>query len=286
MDFNRVCRYVASVVVVAASHFVAAHAETVNCVTIANLPFVITAQGVYCLTGDLVTGMSTGNAIEIQTNNVTIDLNGHKLGGQAAGPGTQTNGIYALDHSNITVKNGTIRGFRLGVFLKDDTPGYAGTGGHVLENLRADGNTVGGLYVQGRGNIIRSNQVVSSGNTAPTSWPQTYGIQAVGPSARVLNNDVNGTTAGDGATASGIYLDSASNSFLENNRISDTTGKMIVYGIFILNSQNVAVRENTVNNALRGIFFSSSSGFYMGNIVMGVTFEAYSGGTAVGFNAQ
>jgi hypothetical protein len=37
---------------------VPAFAETVNCTSITTLPYTISVQGVYCLTGDLVTGIT------------------------------------------------------------------------------------------------------------------------------------------------------------------------------------------------------------------------------------
>ena len=65
-----------------------ARAETVNCTPITALPAVITHPGVYCFTGDLITSMPSGSAIDIQANNVVLDLNGFKLGGLGAGTGT------------------------------------------------------------------------------------------------------------------------------------------------------------------------------------------------------
>ena len=62
-----------------------ARAETVNCAAITALPAVITVPGVYCLTGDLSTAMTSGNAIEIQANFAVLDMNGFKLDGHAAG---------------------------------------------------------------------------------------------------------------------------------------------------------------------------------------------------------
>jgi hypothetical protein len=88
-----------------------AQAETVNCTAITTVPFVITTQGIYCFIGDVVTAITSGNAIDIQTNNVVVDLNGWKLGGLAAGLGATALGINALDRQNITIMNGTIRGF-------------------------------------------------------------------------------------------------------------------------------------------------------------------------------
>ena len=63
----------------------ALQAETTECTVINTLPYVINIQGIYCLKGDLATNMTSGNAVTVNTNNVVIDLNGHKLGGQAAG---------------------------------------------------------------------------------------------------------------------------------------------------------------------------------------------------------
>ena len=55
-------------------------AETVNCTAIATLPCTISTQGVYCLGGHVGTSITSGNAIEIATNNVVLDLNGFKIG--------------------------------------------------------------------------------------------------------------------------------------------------------------------------------------------------------------
>ncbi|HEY0661599.1 MAG TPA: hypothetical protein VGD21_09825, partial [Lysobacter sp.] len=43
-----------------------------------SLPATITTQGTWCLRKDLSTAMSSGNAITIATNNVTIDCNDFK----------------------------------------------------------------------------------------------------------------------------------------------------------------------------------------------------------------
>src|SRR5262249_35868406 len=87
-----------------------AWAETVACTAITP-PATITAEGIYCLIQDFTLNMASGNAIDIQANNVELDLNSHKLGNLAAGPGTTARGIHALDRKNITIKNGSIRGF-------------------------------------------------------------------------------------------------------------------------------------------------------------------------------
>lgn len=103
-----VCTLVLSVAALAGP----ARAETTLCTPITSLPTAITIQGSYCLTQEFSVNLATGNAIEIQTNNVVIDLNGHKIGNLAAGKGTLAEGIVASGRQNITIRNGTIRGFR------------------------------------------------------------------------------------------------------------------------------------------------------------------------------
>src|SRR5690606_9034000 len=55
-----------------------------------SLPATISQQGVWCLRKNLSTNISTGHAITIAANNVTIDCNDFKIGGLAAGNGSLT----------------------------------------------------------------------------------------------------------------------------------------------------------------------------------------------------
>src|SRR5688572_6542302 len=117
-----------------------AHAETVNCIPINSLPATLTTQGVYCLKQDLSTPIATGNAITVAVNNVTLDCNGYKLGGLAAGSATRTNGVFAQDRLNVVVRNCNIRGFYAGVWMQ-------GGASHVVEGNRMEGNTYAGVGV-------------------------------------------------------------------------------------------------------------------------------------------
>jgi hypothetical protein len=205
-----------------------ARAETVNCTAINVLPAVIAVQGVYCLKGNLVTGMTSGNAIDIQTNNVVLDLNGFKLGGLSAGFGTNTFGIYAINRQNITIRNGTIRGFRQAVVLLDS----GASQGHLVEGIRADQNTEVGIQVGGSGNIVRNNQVVSTGGTTIFGAnSHAYGIYVAGAGPRVLNNDVVGTKGkGFGFGVAIGFTDTAAGGLAVNNRISDADYGIVFNG--------------------------------------------------------
>ena len=111
----------ATMAVTAALLTTSAKAEVTDCQEILSIPVVITTQGIHCLKSDKVSSATSGNIIDIQANNVTIDMNGFKLGGLGAGTGTSAIGIFAQDQKNITIRNGSIRGFETGVLLDQDT---------------------------------------------------------------------------------------------------------------------------------------------------------------------
>ena len=284
-------------------------AETIDCTPITTLPTIITIQGIYCFNGNLATSISSGNAIEIQTNNVTIDLNGWKLGGLAAGTGTWTNGIYAFQRKNITIKNGTIRGFNRGILLKDNSP-YTTSQGHLIEDIRADKNTFVGISVEGRGSIVRRNQVVDTGGSTVTA--SAYGIILKGPGARVLNNDFSGTAI-NGSGVYAVFIESANGAVVEGNRIDDVSSDTAdTFGVYINISDNVVVESNRINgvssntgttyglfingsnyvlaagnrftSADVGINYTGSSGKYMDNLTSNVALPFVNGTDAGGNN--
>jgi hypothetical protein len=228
--------------------------------------------------------MTTGEAIKINVNNVVIDLNGHKLGGGSAGPGTETRGIYANGRKNITIKNGTVRGFMYGILLNDDPP-YTISQGHMIEDIRADMNTSTGIAIVGRANIIRNNQVVDTGGSSKSI--HATGILIWGPGNRVINNDVyetkEQTASGE---AAGIVASHASGNVIGNNRVGNAElGAGTSYGIGIADSANAIVKDNTISVMNYGIFFNplftGATGIYMNNLASGCT-TAFSGGTPAG----
>ena len=173
----------------------------------------------------------------------------------AAGPGTQTFGIFALDRQNITIKNGTIRGFFTGIFL----PNTGASQGHVVEDIRADQNTSVGISVDGSGNIVRNNQVVRTGGCTTPCGPNAdaAGIQVGGAGPRVLNNNVITVTKAGTGVAWGILVTGAIGALVVNNRITE---------------------------ADRGIeYLGGSTGKFRDNVTFDVT-TPYTGGTNIGNN--
>ena len=129
---------------------------------IETLPAVITTQGTWCLRRDLATSLNSGTAITVQTNNVTIDCNGFKLGGLGGGEDMAEVGIGAFERRRVTIRRCTIRGFETGVDLRDFS---LARGGHLVEDNILDFQTWIGILVSGHDSVIRRNQLLSIGGT-------------------------------------------------------------------------------------------------------------------------
>ena len=196
-----------------------------------SLPATISTQGVWCLRQDLATALSSGAAITIATNNVTLDCNGFKLGGLAAGSGSLAVGVYADGRVNATVRHCAIRGFHSGVRLSG-----AG-GGHLVEDNRIDQSLSVGIRVDGDGNRIQRNRVFDSGLTGAS----VIGIQA---QADILDNTIEGLV-GDDVLA--IHA-GGHGSEVRGNRIrglapTDAANGVITYG------DQVSIVDNRITNA-------------------------------------
>jgi hypothetical protein len=247
-----------------------AHAETINCTPVNSVPAVISSQGVYCLNGNLATNSANGWTINITANNVTLDLNGWKVGGQAAGAATEAVGIYS-SANNITIKNGIVRGFWWGILL---------TGrGAVVEDMLVDQNTTVGIEVDGQGSIVRRNHIVDTGGSTVQNPSPAFGIVTFNTGIIVENNVISGLTA-TGATAGewGIHLvgdyDTA-----RHNIVTDDAKPASNYSFGVNSSGSEdSIVDNVITNFIYGVIYDST-GVYSRNTVSGCDTPFY-GGTA------
>ena len=250
-------------------------AETINCSPITSLPAVISTQGLHCLTGNLATSQTSGNAIEITANNVTLDLNGWKVGGQGAGAGTQAGGISSAA-VNVTVKNGIVRGFRTGVFL---------TGrGATVQGITADQNTIVGIDVAGPGSVVQGNQVVDTGGSTTATNVTVIGIEVAQSGTLVQNNLVSGLTSTGIGNEWGIYFASnAAQSTARGNVVSDTArpSDSTSDGIVVNGASAVAVRNNILTNFTNCVrYANSATGTYSRNTAISCDTSYAGTGTA------
>lgn len=241
-----------AVLLLAAGALAPARAETVNCTRITSLPATLTQQGVYCLKGDLGTSLVWGSAVRIEANNVTLDCNGFKIGGLAAGDESIALGISANDRQNITVRNCAIRGFYRAISL---TGGLSG--GHLIADNRIDQSLHTGIHVLGDGNEIARNRILSTGGFPGSA--SSYGIQA---QADIVDNTI------DTVFALG--------------------SEPILNGIRVL-GDGAVVRGNTVRNlflgqqsgALAGIMVEAERVSIDGNVVVQVGSSAVTTGYGI-----
>ena len=208
-----------------------------------SVPAVIDNQGTWCLRGDLSTSMSSGVAIWVNANNVTIDCNHFKVGGLAAGTGTETRGISAEtfpERFNVTVRNCNVRGFNMGIVIQ-------GGGGHLVEHNRLDSNTGTGIYLDGAGSTIRSNFVLDT-------------VGALGSSVGIFarkNVDIIDNTI-DGIVGGGVFgiRTIANNASIVGNRVrglapfQNLEGEYgLAYGIYSHASYGLVLRDNLLQGA-------------------------------------
>jgi hypothetical protein len=193
-------------------------------------PYVISQPGSYKLSGNLNVTATNTDAININSDDVALDLNGFRISGPAnclqafcgAGFGI---GISTGSHSNfllwnnITVKNGSIRGFAFGIEL---------SGAGLVSDLNTTNNGVGivieGPFVISRCTAIRNdygifaNFAILLSSTASSNF--LYGVSATGSS-------ISDTIANDNG-ASGFIVNSST--LVHVTAIRNTGGYGIVAG--------------------------------------------------------
>ena len=148
------------------------------------LPVTINNPGTYCLERNESTSITSGAAITVNANDVTIDFKGHKIDGSGAGAGTLALGVSAVNRRGLTVRNGRIRGFLWGVQT-------SGTG-TVVEDLSLDANTQGGINCDGTACTVRRNSIWNSGGAVlpPPGVDSSYGIANYSDGGQTYDNTV------------------------------------------------------------------------------------------------
>jgi parallel beta-helix repeat protein len=237
-----------------------------------SVPTTIDTQGVWCLRHDLSTAITSGSAITIAANNVTIDCNDFKIGGLAAGINSAAKGIYAIDHLNATIRNCTIRGFHYGISL---TGSASSSGGHLVEHNRLDNNNFVGIFVYGDGSLIRDNRVLDTGGST-SSFPS--GIRT-GYQVDVVGNTISGVTS-DGASAGSNTFAISTNygtSNIMDNRISGLVPGSSggVYAIYHSNAHQIILTGNHLfgDGSGSGLYCNNSTDFRAkDNVVIGFAY--------------
>lgn len=238
-----------------------------------SIPATISTQGTWCLRKDLSTSVSTGAAVTVANNNVTIDCNDFKIGGLGAGAATSAIGISAVDRLNVTVRHCNVRGFLLGAQLSG-----ASGGGHVVEDNRFDGNTYVGIVAEGDGSVVRRNLVLDTGGSTSSGAGVAIGI-STNHAVDIIDNLVGGVLpSADGlgnGSAYGIQTVSNPNASINSNRVRGLTtlGAGTSSGIVNMTSGRISLVGNQVVGSAGagsvGLACSNSTGRAVENVVNG-----------------
>ena len=182
-------------------------------------PFTITNPGSYYLTADI--RVASGSAIAINTNQVTLDLNGFSISSNEASP-AGTGILLAARVSDITICNGHITGG-----VTNNAGVYSGSGfangiyysGSFPMNIRVTGVSVSGCLnagiLLGRGNstVAESCTVQSTGGNgilaSAVSHSTAYQCGAYG----IVADTASGCYASSTGFDDGLQADTANNCY-------------------------------------------------------------------------
>ncbi|HET6409348.1 MAG TPA: NosD domain-containing protein, partial [Chthoniobacteraceae bacterium] len=251
---------------------------------ILKLPFTIKKPGAYQLSKNL-TFSGTGNAIQVEADDVTIDMKGYTI----TFDGTitadqQPAGIYALDQKNITIRNGVIQDFHRGIFLDSGNVIFA-AGGHLVENIRADRCHSAGIEVEGRGSMLRNNWI-SNVRRVMSGTANTYGMRVSGSGLTIQSNRINDVYVPLGNNANvahGITVDTGDSCRVVDNQISNTSLSVNIssVGLVMTNCAYAIVAGNHIIRSAAGIQFVDSDDLrYRDNTVTGALQAYFNDGTA------
>ena len=169
------------------------------------------------LVKDLFT--SGHDCLIIESSNITLDLNGFTI---ASNTGSNFGIVTQNSASNVTIKNGAVKGFAVGISVG---------AGSTVENVRVQNNTDTGLIL-GVGSI--ADKVIAEGNFE-------HGIQ-VSTAGRIKDSIVQN----NGNSADSVALRAGPGSTLSGNTVWQNTGTGISASLGGTLSGNTVLDTNGV----------------------------------------
>lgn len=213
---------------------------------------------------------SNNDPVVINADDVILDMKGQTLT-QLKDPASHNKGIFiSSGRTNVTIKNGTIRGFFYGIHFEDQT--YSGT--CIIENMFIQDCTFRGIVATGHLNIIRNNIITNINGT--TVFPDAFamGIECTGTSRIEKNyvSEIYGTGTGEA-----VHISSTDNgicTLIQDNTLFNKILKEHTYCIWVGGTSDAITRNNLIMSSVNGISYSSpTSGMVSGNMFHNVTNE-------------
>ncbi len=219
-----------------------------NLPTNINACTVIDSPGSYILTQDITDSNAT-ECIEIISDDVVLNGNGHTIDGTGSGYG-----VYVHDVSNVIVKNFEVSDWDKGVFYQNSSYG-------VIDNITAKSNN-GGVEITGNNgpnsysSIINSNIVNNTGVGISLTFEDNILIDGnliennsysgislyYSYNNTISNNTIVHNNQEYSYSHAGLYLYYSPNNTITGNYIS----KNPRYGVYIIKSSYNALSENDI----------------------------------------
>ncbi|MHB8860017.1 MAG: NosD domain-containing protein [Thermoleophilia bacterium] len=218
---------------------------------------------------------SAGTHLEIASDNVSLDGDGHTLSGTGVGKA----GVFLSHRSGVTVRNLGLAGSPVGIYL------YYSSGNTISGN-NASGNSSDGIYIysSSNNNVTNNNSSnngnkglrirYSGGNTFSGNkmWGNYTNFYIYGATDSDFDNEIDSSNLVDGKpiyyikNAQGGNFDGSTNAgtfYCINCDHVTISGLNLSSqndaGIYLRNTQNSTVQNNNISNSYYGIYEKNSS---------------------------
>src|SRR5947208_3015293 len=174
-----------------------------------------------------------GDGLVIGADDVTLDLNRHTIDGTGVGIGV-LNGVFggAEGHERVTVENGTVREFDVGVF-------FAGANDGAIRAVAASSNK-DGIYLSGsNGNQIERYKV--TGNSRGDGG----GIRLLGSLANVVERNVASSNFNAGIVVQEQGFGTVGNTISDNLTTDNAHGIGVGNAVHTNIEGNASLRDET-----------------------------------------
>ncbi len=189
---------------------------------IENLPYRIEKPGRYKIGKDLEYSATTGAAVRIDADDVSLDFAGNTISG-TAGDGTSAIGISAMDRKNLKIMGGTVRGFYFGIDIRASSRDEPKSSGHVVSRMRLDQNRYFGIRLEGTASKIEQCRITSTGGSTKPGHTIPHGVRLVGAKNVLRDCCIRDMILKRFADGKGeivaVHFDAAQGSVMENNLI-------------------------------------------------------------------
>ncbi len=228
------------------------------------------AAGSYFLTRDLTLFFPTNNAIAVNANDVTLDLNGFSVTG--VGTGTWS-GIITQDGTDrITIENGTVQGWTDGIAAGgsdevrvqnvtaqlNKAQGVAVGSGSTLSHVMAVGNVGDGILVSDPHSKYEGGLIEDSVATR-----NLYGIIVEANNVTITRNVI------DSNSVTGIDIEVGAFGYVTDNTVQGTDSESCIHVRPGTSSNTIA--RNVVGNCASTAIFDEGSGDRIGPATSNLT---------------